>query len=127
MGEQPEVDSRDRPSCRPAVGVLVGLVLLLGAVDLHDPNLNPAVYATPTPVLPGAESESGCGHMEEGSLLTPDHQPATRPAGGVRLSFSRVCAPATPEAVGRHSLPYAPASLKLPSASPNPTRAPPVG
>lgn len=126
MGALPEVVSRSWPSCRHGVSALVGLLLLLGSLDLHDPNLHPMVYATPTPVLPGAECEGGCEHMEEGCLLTPDHQPATRPGGKVRLSFSRVCSPAAREAIDRHSVPYAPALPRPASVRPNSVRAPPV-
>ena len=105
---------------------MVGLVLLLGAVDLHDPNLHPAVYATPTPVLPGTECEDRCEHLEAGCLLTPDHQPATRPGGKLRLAFRSVRSPVPPEAVDRHAVPRTPAPAGPPSVRPDSTRSPPA-
>ena len=122
MGSLPEVVSRSRRSCRHGVGALVGLVLLLGALDLHDPGLRPSVYATPTPVLPGAESE----HLEAGCLLSPDHQPATWPGGKERLAISRVRYPAPPPAVDRSPAPYAPAMPGRASVRSDCTRSPPV-
>ena len=127
MGALPEAAAGRRSGFPRGIGVVIGLVLALGAVDLHDPNLHPVVYATPTPVLPGTECEDRCEHLEAGCLLTPDHQPATRPGGKVRLAFSRVCASASPEAVDRHPASYTSAPPGPPSVRPDSARSPPVG
>ena len=127
MDALPDAAAVRRPGCRRAVGAVIGLVLSLGAVDLHDPGLHPAVYATPTPVLPGEECPSGCQQVEQGSLLTPDHQPAMRPAGKLRLPVSRICSLAPPEPVDRHSLPCALPSPRQPAVHSCATRAPPAG
>ena len=126
MGALPEAVSKSRLSCRRGVGVVVGLVLLLGAMDLHDPNLHPAVYATPTPVLPGTECENRCEHMEEGCLLAPDHQPATRPGGQLRLWFRQTRSLAVPSPVGLTGAPYGCPFSGSPATRPSWTRAPPA-
>ena len=126
MGALPESLSKSRTARCRAVGAVLGLVLLVGAVDLHDPNLAPALYATPTPTpAPGTECDGECRHIEKGCLLAPDHQPATRPGGPSALSVDRILSPAAPAASGQQQAPRAAPAVWSPVGRPSSPRAPP--